>query len=257
MISPYDFNEAVQHRAEYVEERLREGSPVVGLRYQDGLLLLSTRRTQRKVFEIYDRLMMSAIGNQADVEAIRIAALDFAHQEGFARSPDDVTVNRLVGFALSPALKRAFGDSWNAPLVYRGVFAEMGRTPKGDRFAALNYDGEFAYTEDHAVAAGSHDAEEAMAERLRAAGPELPLADALRAAAEAWAIGHRAAAQPDGLRQDADDAEAEEDVAPVGEYLARQLEEMTLEAGVLERSARRDSKFRLLRPEELPAAPWG
>jgi proteasome alpha subunit len=249
MVTPYDFNEAVQHRAEYVDERLREGSPVVGLKYRDGMLLLSTKRTQRKVFEIYDRLMMSAIGNQADMEAIRIAALDFAHQEGFSRSPDDVTVNRIVGFALSPALKKAFGDSWNAPLVYRGVFAELGRSRDMDRFAALNYDGEFAFTEDFAVAAGTHYAEEAMVERLRDAGTDLPLEEALRVAMEAWSLGHQGAAQPAGSRED--EAEEEEAVPPM-DYLKRELETSSLEAGVLDRTLRRESKFRLLKAEEMP-----
>lgn len=247
MVTPYDFNEAVQQRSEFVEERLRAGSPVVGLRYADGLLLLSARRTQRKVFEIYDRLMMSALGNQADVEAIRIAALDFSHQEGFARSPDDVTVNRIVGFALSPSLKKAFGDSWNAPLSFRGVFAEMGVTPDHDRFATLNFDGDFAFFDDFAVAAGTGAAEEAMLERLREAGPGLTLAEAIVVATETWAIGHFHASQPDGA-SDSDDAPDKPDV---NAYLNEQLETMTLDAGVLDRTLPLEGKFRLLTPSEL------
>ncbi len=105
MYSPYDFNQSIAHRAEYVEERLKAGSPVVGLSYEQGVLLFTVKRTQRKVFEIYDQIMYSAIGNQADVEAVRLASIDFCHQEGFARSPDDVSVQRLVGFAISPPLE--------------------------------------------------------------------------------------------------------------------------------------------------------
>ena len=247
MVTPYDFNEAVQQRSEFVEERLRAGNPVVGLRYRDGLLLLSARRTQRKVFEIYDRLMMSALGNQADIEAIRIAALDFSHQEGFARSPDDVTVNRIVGFALSPGLKKAFGDSWNAPLVFRGVFAEMGIRAEHDRFATLNFDGEFAFFDDFAVAAGTGAAEEAMLERLRLAGPGLSLTQGIAVAAEAWAVGHLRASQPDGA---ADDEEASAK-ADVNAYLEKQLSTMTLEAGILVRTVSTEGKFRLLSPDEL------
>ncbi len=254
MVTPYDFNESVQQRSEYVDERLREGSPVVGLKYRDGLLLLSTKRTQRKVFEIYDRLMMSAIGNQADVEAIRIAALDFAHQEGFTRSPDDVTVNRIVGFALSPALKKAFGDSWNAPPVFRGVFAEMGRTRAGDRFASLNYDGEFAFTEDYAVAAGSHAAEDAMLVRLSEAGTDLPLEEALKAASEAWAIGHQAASDPASVRSDGEEESSGEQAMGPTEYLRQQMQSSSLEAGVLDRTLTRESKFRMVKEGELAGA---
>jgi proteasome alpha subunit len=247
MVTPYDFNEAVQQRSEFVEERLRAGSPVVGLRYRDGLLLLSARRTQRKVFEIYDRLMMSALGNQADIEAIRISALDFSHQEGFARSPDDVTVNRIVGFALSPGLKKAFGDSWNSPLAFRGVFAEMGVTPENDRFATLNYDGDFAFFDDFAVGAGTGAAEEAMLERLRQAGPGLSLAEAVEVAIDTWAIGHLHATQPD-VPVDAEDVAAKPDVKA---YLEEQLATMTLETGVLDRTLPLEGKFRLLTPDEL------
>ncbi|HEY3268317.1 MAG TPA: 20S proteasome subunit A/B [Armatimonadota bacterium] len=244
MVTPYDFNESVQHRAEYVEERLRDGSPVVGMKYRDGLLLLSMKRTQRKVFEVYDRLMMSAIGNQADIEAVRIAALDFAHQEGFSRSPDDVTVNRIVGFALSPPLKKAFGDAWASPVVFRGVFAELAGAGSPDRFATLNYDGEFAFSEDFAVAAGSSYAEEAMVERLREAKADVPLDEAIRAAVEAWALGHRAGSQPRALK--AEDDDAGEPPVPLDEYIQTQMKDLVVEAAVLDRQIARDAKFRLL-----------
>lgn len=247
MVTPYDFNEAVQQRSEFAEERLRAGSPVIGLRFSDGLLLLSARRTQRKVFEIYDRLMMSAMGNQADVEAIRIAALDFSHQEGFARSPDDVTVNRIVGFALSPGLKKAFGDSWNAPLAFRGVFAELGVAPRPDRFATLNYDGDFAFFEDFAVAGGSPQAEDAMLVRLREAGPGLDLAGAVQVATEAWGIGHYRALHPETAGEDEEPSNAPD----IAAYVEEQMESMTLEAGILDRTTLLETKFRLLDAEEL------
>ena len=44
MFTPYDYNEAIGHRKDAIEERLREGSPVVGLAYDAGLLLLNTRK---------------------------------------------------------------------------------------------------------------------------------------------------------------------------------------------------------------------
>ena len=57
--SPYDWNESIQQRNEYIEDRLKDGSPVVALTYDGGLLLLSARQTQRKVYEVYDKLMFS------------------------------------------------------------------------------------------------------------------------------------------------------------------------------------------------------
>src|SRR5437763_11799459 len=158
MFSPFDFNEADRHRRDHVEDRLKEGSPIVGISFDAGLLLLTVRQTLRKVFEIYDRMIFSAIGKQADVEAVRIGSINFAHQEGFDRSPDDVTAQRLVGFQLSPALKRLFGDQFNSPAVIRAIFGELGTTPAEDAFFILNYDGEFTQIHAFAAIAGSAEA---------------------------------------------------------------------------------------------------
>jgi proteasome alpha subunit len=241
MYSPYDFNQSIAHRAEYVEERLKAGSPVVGLSYDNGVLLFTIRRGQRKVFEIYDELMYSAIGAQADVEAVRLAAIDFAHQEGFNRSPDDVSIQRLVGFVLSPAIKRAFADPMTAPNVLRAVFAEVGKTAEKDSFFVLNYDGEFTNNALFGVAAGSTSGEEAMTAELEKYEDVPNLAVALQRAAAAWEKGS-------ATRGDDSDAEDGADNA-----LKEALKDGQIEAAVLERDTPRESKFRLLREEELTA----
>ena len=38
---PYRWLEAVNNRRDYIEDQLRGGSPVVGLKYDDGLLLVT------------------------------------------------------------------------------------------------------------------------------------------------------------------------------------------------------------------------
>ena len=118
--TPYDWNESVQHRVSYVDRRLRQGSPVVGLAFERGMLLLSVRKTQRKVFEVFDHILFAGMGSPSDVEAIRIHSINFASEEGFNRSPDDVSVQRLVA-GLSPILKKAFSDVFNAPFIFRGI----------------------------------------------------------------------------------------------------------------------------------------
>lgn len=234
MYSPYDFNQSIAHRAEYVEERLKAGAPVVGVSFDAGVLLFTVKRTQRKVFEIYDQLMYSAIGAQADVEAVRLAAIDFAHQEGFSRSPDDVSIQRLVGFAISPAIKRTFSDPMTSPHVIRAVFAEVGKTPDRDAFFVLNYDGEFSNTSKFAFAAGSTAAEDAMRAELEK-HEDLPTREvALQRAAAAWRAGMDS-------HSDEDDTDA----------LAEAMKEGEMEAAILERDTPRESKFRLLRADEL------
>lgn len=242
MYSAYDFHQSIAHRAEYVEERLKAGMPVVALSYDRGALLFTVKRTQRKVFEIYDELMYSAIGNQADVEAIRLAAIDFCHQEGFARSPDDVSIQRLVGFAISPPLKRAFGDPGATPAVVRALFAEMGKAPEADQFFVLNYDGEFSTHRGFAAAGPSEGAEEAMVASLSAYQDVPSLAQALERAAAAW----RAGAAPVG----GDDAPGGEG-ASSHDPLLQALENGSLDVAILDRLSPRESKFRQLSQEEL------
>jgi proteasome alpha subunit len=256
MYTPFDFNEQVSQRKDYIERYLREGSPVVGLAYDGGLLLLTVRRSQRKVYEIYDRQMFSAIGNQSDIENIRLASIQMAHQEGFERSPDDVSVHRLVGFSLSPALKTGFGDQWKMPFVVRALFAELGRVAGADVFFTLNYDGEFRQYAGTAVIAGTQVAEDAMLERIGDPNARWTRDDALGKALSAWTVGAREVLKRrlGGNRDDEDEInplraidEAEADRV----FLNDELKTGTLEAGILERRTNRESRFRLLSQSDL------
>ncbi len=240
MYTPYDFNQSIANRAEYVEERLKSGMPVAAVSYDQGVLLLTLKKTQRKVFEVYDQLMYCALGNQADVEAVRLASIDFCHQEGFSRSPDDVSIQRLVGFTLSPPLKRAFGDPMTSPNVLRCIFAEMGRTPEGDQFFVLNYDGEFSTHGAFAVAGGTDGAEDSMTEVLKGFSSTPDLENAIARAKDAIRAGLSYRKGSDDEDEDTNDLGG--DVDP----LAKALENATFEGGILERNTPRESKFRLL-----------
>ncbi|HEY3285167.1 MAG TPA: hypothetical protein VGN26_23085 [Armatimonadota bacterium] len=248
--SPYDWNEAIQHRSEYVQNRLRDGSPVVALSTQEAVMVLTIHRARRKVFEIYDRLLYSAIGNQADIETIRNTAIDFAHREGYSRSPDDVSIQRLVGFAVSPLLKRAFGEAFSSLFVIRAVFAEMGRAPEDDQYFSLNFDGEFSKSPRYAVVGGTEAAEEQMLKVLQERAKEPPaLADALDLALRVWATGRLNARSREAV---ADDSDAQE--KRVVALFSDEIKQATVEVGVLERSSQREGKFRLLGPTELEPA---
>jgi len=257
MYSPFDINEAVAHRKDFVEEGLRSGSPVVGVTYNGGLLLLTVRRTQRKVYEIYDRQMFSAIGRQSDIENVRLASIQNAHQEGFERSPDDVTLQRMVGFALSPALKRAFGDQMYVPVVIKALFAEIARTAAADVFFTLNYDGEFRQHHGAAVIAGTQAAEDRMLERIGDVTPDLSRDEALRRALSAWCVGSREVLRRRlGGAKDEDDEELnplrdidEADADHI--FLREELRSGTIEVGLLERLTNRESRFRLLLTEDI------
>ena len=254
VFSGFDYNEVERGRRENVEEKLREGSPVVGVSYDEGLLLLTVRQTQRKVFEVYDRLIFSAIGNQSDVEAIRVGAIDVAHREGFERSPDDVTAQRLVGFALSPPLKRVFGDLSNAPAVIRALFGELGKTPEQDAFFVLNYDGEFNNAHGFAVVAGTREAEDRMSLSLIGVVPQISRDQALERALRAWAAGAMESRRKKASAKDEDMPDPLRDIDEADQivgFLREELKTGQVEVGVLERKTTRESKFRLLGAKDI------
>jgi proteasome alpha subunit len=140
---PYRWLEAITNRREYIEDQLSPGLPVVALSAGPGILLLTIRTSTPKLFEIYDHLALGTVGHPADIEKVRQTAIDAAHLEGFARSPNDVTARRLVSYNLSPALKSAFEQIFAAPLLFRGILAELGPTPADDVLWRFDYDGSF------------------------------------------------------------------------------------------------------------------
>lgn len=165
MLTPYDWQEGIGYRMSFIEGRLVAGSPILALSIEEGIVIFSYRRHSRKIFEIYDQLTYTAIGQQSDVEALRIAALDFAHQEGFNRSENDVTIRRVVS-ALSAPIKRAFADFSAAPFVLRALFSEVGQSPNEDVFAILDYEGDFKTRRDWVFVAGGDEHEEVLKEAL-------------------------------------------------------------------------------------------
>jgi proteasome alpha subunit len=247
----YDFQNAIQQRNDYVEDQLRDGSPVIGLSCPDGIVLFTLRGSQRKLFEVYDRIAYGAMGRQSDVESIRIAAIDSAHREGFQRSEDDVCLSRLVGFGISPAVKQVYNDQRAVPLTIRALFAELHDSAVDDVFCTLNYDGEYRISKGSAVITGVRSADEAAREQLRDASP-VNREDAIRLAAKVWAhafTAMRHARKPGG--------EVDENgvrLTPDAAYKGAIAKGLTPEAAILTRSTSRTSRFECCSPELINTA---
>lgn len=159
---PYRWLEAVGNRREYVREQLKGGSPVFAASLPDGILLLGVGGGQSKVFELFDRHALAGLGHPADIERIRMAAIDAAHMEAFTRAPEDVSLRRLVSFGLSPQLKTNFEQIFSAPFLVELLLAEIGSAPEQDLFFRLHFDGSFETQKGGvAVAASQMDAEPA------------------------------------------------------------------------------------------------
>ncbi len=142
---PYRWLEAVENRREYVREQLKGGSPAFGAKLPDGILLLAVGTGNSKVFELFDRHALAALGHPADIEKIRQAAIDAAHMEAFTRAPEDVSLRRLISFGLSPQLKTNFEQIFSAPFLVEMLLAEVHNNPANDLIVRLHFDGSFEF----------------------------------------------------------------------------------------------------------------
>jgi proteasome alpha subunit len=142
---PYRWLEAISNRREYIRDRLKGGTPVFAVSRPEGILLLGVGQGQSKIFEIYDRHGFAALGHPVDIEKLRQAAIESAHMEGFNRSSRDVTLRRLISFALSASLKNAFEQVFSPPFIVEAIFAELGSTQAQDALVRLHYDGDHTY----------------------------------------------------------------------------------------------------------------
>lgn len=222
MVTPYDWQENIGHRASFVESRLEAGIPVAAASIPDGILIATFRYQSSKIFEIYDRLAFSAIGQQSDVEMVRVAAIEFCHQEGYRRSEDDVTIQR-VATHLSQPIKRAFGDIASAPMVVRSLFAEVAAEAAHDKYFAIDYDGDYSVYKGYFFLAGTHEAGETMGKTVT--GFDFAVAnrdDALAQLREAVTVGM----DPNGSRA-----------------ASSELPELTFEAALLRRDPKWSRRF--------------
>jgi proteasome alpha subunit len=249
---PFRWVEAIANRREYIEDQLAPGSPIVALSYRDGVLLFTLSRERQKVFEIYDRIALGGLGHPGDIERLRLAAIEVASTEGFARSADDVSLRRLANYSLSPALKAAFEQIYGPAFLARLLFAELGRNGAPDSFVRLDYDGalrtnggNFGKAFEHFGAiAGKAHATRQMESFL--SGKDLAhagLSEAVRVAADAWSVGHLALA---GDREG--DLPAKEQIAS---HLHEQLAAASIEAAVLEHKAAAAAAYRTLPEREI------
>ncbi|MBV9489253.1 MAG: 20S proteasome subunit A/B [Verrucomicrobia bacterium] len=234
---PFRWVEAIANRREYIENELITGSPTVGLTMPEGQLLLTFGRDRRKIFEIYDRIAMGAIGHPGDIERLRMTAIELASTEGFTRSAADVSLRRMANYSFSPALKQAFEQIYGPPYLARVLFVEVGETPESDLFIRLDYDGTMTASnmgigskrETFGVIAGTKRAAQQVENFLRAQPLPEALEAALDLAVRAWGIGRYCA--------DEDHQELPDDET-LHAFLGEQLVSYTAEAVLLERKAR-------------------
>jgi proteasome alpha subunit len=258
---PYRWVEAVGNRRQYLDEQFKQGSPVVALTYDGGILLTTVSKGTPKLYEIYDRLALGGMGHPTDLEKLRFSLLEMAHVEGFNRSPSDVTGSRLVKYGIAPVIKQAFEEVYKAPFIVRILVAELGLKPEKDALLTINYDGTFEETTGCAVLAATPAAQMKMMAYLKEQMPAtLSLEQALDLSLRAWAIGSLAHQQEESdQRAEAEPpaSEAGSSVAaiPGADVLVAHVRSIasgrTIECALLERQAPGTSKYRSLKPADF------
>lgn len=252
---PYKWVEAVGNRRQYLDEQFKQGSPVVALAYDAGILLLTVSKGTPKLYEIYDRLALGGMGHPADLEKLRFSLLEMAHVEGFNRSPSDVTGSRMVKYGIAPVIKQAFEEVFKAPFIIKILLAELGPKAGKETFLVIDYDGTFEEGTHCAVIAATRAVAQDMVKALRAEPANLSLAQAVSAALRAWALGDRL--QRQATEADADPARespaesSAADVSSLYAHVRQTVAEKTIECAVLDRSQPGSSKYRALAPDEL------
>lgn len=228
---PYRWLEAIGNRREYIRDQLRGATPVFAFSRPEGVLLLGVGAGQSKVFEVYDRHALAALGHPVDIEKARQTVIEAAHLEGFTRAAEDVTLRRLLNGSLGPLLKTAFEQIFAAPLMVETILAEVGVTPAQDALARVSFDGSYrllnagigvAHTDPNQEAA----AVDWLAKTLPA---EAPLEEVVRRALLAWR----------GLS-------AEGPFAPPTDQTPPALDGRVLELALLDRRASGRTRYRTL-----------
>lgn len=185
---PYRWLEAIHNRREYIQDQLKGATPVLAASRPEGILLLGVGQGQSKVFEIYDRHALGALGHPVDIEKLRQSAIEAAHVEGFNRSSRDVTLRRLIGFSLSPTLKNSFEQIFSPPLIVESLFVELGETRAQDVLVRLHFDGNHQYeTSGVMIAHSDRKLEgEAQAWARQQLRPEMGLKETAQVLLTAW-----------------------------------------------------------------------
>jgi proteasome alpha subunit len=259
---PYRWVEAVGNRRQYLDDQFKQGSPVVALTYEGGILLTTVSKGTPKLYEIYDRLALGGMGHPTDLEKLRFSLLEMAHVEGFNRSPSDVTGSRLVKYGIAPVIKQAFEEVYKAPFIVRILVVELGLKPEKDVLLTINYDGTFEEATGCATLAATPTVQTKMLsylkEQMRATQS---LDQALNLALRAWAIGSLAHQEEEADQQTEakpsanGGADSSASATPSSDSLMAHVRkvagERTIECAVLERQAPGSSKYRSIKQADL------
>ena len=157
----------VRDKAEYARKGIARGRSIVGIDYDQGILLLAENpsKTLHKISEVYDRIGFAGVGRYNEFETLRKACIRQADVTGYMYSRDDVTAMGLAT-AFSQTLGHIFIHE-PKPFEVEILIAEVGEQ---HRLFKVTYDGSLHDMRDVAAIGGKSEAlEEALHQGYREA----------------------------------------------------------------------------------------
>jgi proteasome alpha subunit len=172
-------------KAAYARKGIAKGRSLVGMLYEDGILLAAENPSQvlHKISEIYDRIAFAGAGMYSEYDSLRRQGVQFADVRGYQYSREDVDARSLAN-AYAQVMHSVFTTEVK-PLEVEILVAELGLDAEGDQLFRITFDG-IIVDEDHFSVLGGES--EPVADRLKESwSAGLSPADALRTARAALA----------------------------------------------------------------------
>src|ERR1700722_9978335 len=158
--------QVMKDRAEYAQKGIARGRSLVGVTYQDGILLVAENpsHTLHKISEIYDRVAFAGVGKYNEFDQLRVAGIRHADTKGYAYSRDDVDARSLANL-YAQHLGEGFTREMK-PLEVKILVAELGDPVASSTMYHISYDRTVADERQFTVLGGEADA---ITNRLQAA----------------------------------------------------------------------------------------
>lgn len=148
--------EIAKNKTVYVEEEIGKGKPVAAIEYQDGILVATENPRSAvlgKIFEIYDRIALCAVGHYSEYERLKKDAVAWALINGIEYSRQDVKAKDLAD-RLSETLSGVFNDFRFMPLRVEFLILEVGEKSEDGLFLRVRHNGAIAPLNGIAVIGG-------------------------------------------------------------------------------------------------------
>jgi proteasome alpha subunit len=177
--------QVINDKAQYARKNIARGRPLVGMLYDDGVLLAAENSSAvlHKVSEIYDRIAFGGVGKYSEFDSLRRSGVRFADERGYMYSREDVDARSLAN-AYAQMMSHVFTNELK-PLEVELLVAELGFGPGEDQMFRVTFDGVVIDENHFCVLGGEPDP---ISERLKETWSDgLTLGDALRTARAALA----------------------------------------------------------------------